>query len=376
MTQLPSSRLHERPAPSPSRRSRSDSTIPYTTSAREHVLAAQHFSTDHHELVMGPRDFREALPRLSWYRDEPIAEVSEIPLLLLAEFAGHHVRVALSGDGGDEVFGGYPKYRADALLRSAARRRRSALRGAFRLMKMRRTHRQLDRATDTLSMRDPLVRWVSWFRTTSSGMIEGLLKPALVVDALPERLAARLSTMLAAYEDVDAGRRMLLGDLLTYLPDNMLLRSDKVLMAGSLEGRMPLLDVALVERATSAPAGSRASLLQSKRILREATATIVPSVLRGGPKRGFNVPVDRFLVGEDGDLLRRLLLSDRTLSRGIFCPDGLRKAVLGSPQERLGSNVLFVLASFELWTRANVDRVTVRPPGIDELFEEEVCPPG
>ena len=338
-------------------------------------LAAQHFSTDHHELVMGPRDFREALPRLSWYRDEPIAEASEIPLLLLAEFAGHHVRVALSGDGGDEVFGGYPKYRADALLRSGGPAAALALRVAFRLMETRRTHRQLDRAADTLSVRDPLVRWVSWFRTTSSGVIDGLLEPALVVDALPERLAARLSTMLAAYEDVDPGRRMLLGDLFTYLPDNMLLRSDKVLMAGSLEGRMPLLDVALVERATSAPAGSRASLLQSKRILREATAKIVPTELRGGPKRGFAVPVEQFLMGADSDPLRRLLVSDRTLSRGIFRPDSLRRAVLGSPNERLGNRMLFVLASLELWARANVDRVTTSPPGIHDLFEEDAPAP-
>ena len=80
-------------------------------------VAAASAETDHHELVVGAEDFLAALPRLAWYRDEPLAETSEVPLLLLAELAGRHVKVVLSGDGGDEVFGGYPKYRAERLLR-------------------------------------------------------------------------------------------------------------------------------------------------------------------------------------------------------------------------------------------------------------------
>lgn len=332
---------------------------------------AEYFGTEHHELLVSKDQFLAAWPRLAWFRDDPIAEASEIPLLLLSEFAGRHVRVALSGDGGDEVFGGYPKYRADALVRRGGRAAALALLATLKILSARRTHRQLDRAAGTLSIRDPLVRWVSWFRTMEPSTLEELLAAELVDSPVPERLAGGLADLLASYPEVDEGRRMLLGDLFTYLPDNMLLRSDKVLMAGSLEGRMPLLDVEVVRRATAAPAGARASVWRSKRVLREATQTVVPSELRGGPKRGFQVPVERFLVEDGRDLIERLLLSERCLSRGIFRPDVLRKAVVGSREAGLSSSALFVLASFELWARANVDRVSTRPRSLDDLLAED-----
>jgi asparagine synthase (glutamine-hydrolysing) len=334
---------------------------------------AAHFGTDHHELLVSKDEFLRAWPRLAWYRDDPIAEASEIPLFLLSQFAGRHVRVALSGDGGDEVFGGYPKYRADALVRTGGRASALALRAGLRALSVRRTHRQLDRAVETLAIRDPLLRWVSWFRTMEPSTIDELLAAELVDSPVPERLATGLADLLSPCRNVDDGRRMLLGDLFTYLPDNMLLRSDKVLMAGSLEGRMPLLDLEIVRRATSAPAAARASVWRSKRVLREATQTVVPRELRGGPKRGFQVPVERFLIEEGRGLIEQLLLSERCLSRGIFRPDALRRAVVGSREAGLTSLTLFVLASFELWARANVDRVSTHPQPLDELVADDAA---
>ena len=331
-------------------------------------LAARHFGTEHHELGIDGSAFLDAWSRLAWYRDEPIAEASEIPLLLLSEFAGRHVRVALSGDGGDELFGGYPKYRADALLRSGGRASTLALGGLLGLLARKRTHRQLRRAVDTLGIDEPLVRWVSWFRTADADRLESLLAPRIADGPIPERLAANLGALLAPYAGLDEGRRMLLGDFWTYLPDNMLLRSDKVLMAGSIEGRMPLLDRELVERASAAPARSRSGLLRSKRLLRRALEESVPRALRGGPKRGFPVPIECFLVSEGRERVEQLLLSERSLSRGIFRPDALRAAVRGPVSERLGDSALFVLASFELWARANVDQVTTSPPGAAETL--------
>ena len=157
---------------------------------------------------------------------------------------------------------------------------------------------------------------------------------------------------------------MLLGDLFTYLPDNMLLRSDKVLMGGSLEGRMPLLDLALVQRATAAPAAQRSSLRRPKRVLREASKRIAPRELGAGPKRGFPVPVERFLVEDGRQLVEALLLSDRCLSRGVFAPDALRGIVTGT-SGAISASSLFTLASFELWARMNVDDVSTSPPEPD-----------
>jgi len=331
--------------------------------------AAQHFRTEHHELGIDRSAFLEAWPRLAWYRDEPIAEASEIPLLLLSEFAGRHVRVVLSGDGGDEVFGGYPKYRADAALRLGGRGAALALRAAIAVRSLRRTHSRLARAAETVSIRDPELRWVSWFRTMERATIDSLLAPSLVREPVAERLATALEERLGPYSALDDGRRMLLGDLFTYLPDNMLLRSDKVLMGGSVEGRMPLLDAELVQRVSSAPAGSRSSLLRGKRVLREAVQNIVPAPLQGGTKRGFPVPVAEFLAEDGRRLTEHLLLSERCADRGIFEPDAIRAALTGPGGSRIPSAGLFALASFELWARVNVDDVSVEPPSLETVLD-------
>jgi asparagine synthase (glutamine-hydrolysing) len=195
------------------------------------------------------------------------------------------------------------------------------------------------------------------------------LLPIVLDPPIAERLAAGLARLLAPYCEIEDGRRMLMGDMLTYLPDNMLLRSDKVLMAGSLEGRMPLLDLEVVRRATAAPAGARSSVIRPKRVLREAVLPLVPRELRGGPKRGFQVPVE-FLIDGDRGLIEQLLLSDRCLSRGIFEPDGLR-TVLADSTGRVSSSTLFVLASLELWARANIDTVSTHPPSAELLLAED-----
>jgi asparagine synthase (glutamine-hydrolysing) len=338
-------------------------------------ITATRFGTDHHELVVGSDDFLAALPRLAWFRDDPVAEPSEVPLLLLAELAGRHVKVVLSGDGGDELFGGYPKYRAERLLRAGGRAAAAALGLAGRLAARRPSHRRLDRAVETAAIRDEILRWASWFRTFSPVELSRLVAPDLVEAASAERLTRPLNERLAPYAHVDAGRRMLLGDLFTYLPDNMLLRADKVLMGASVEGRMPLLDVGVVERAVRAPASQRAGLRHPKAILREALGGLVPEAVLRLPKRGFPVPVASLLLDRGGATLERLLLSERTLGRGLLRPDEVRSLVNGEGMTAARELKLFTLASLEFFLRTNVDRVRLTPPeSLEELLEpaEEV----
>ena len=171
-------------------------------------VAARRFKTDHHEVVVGPGEFRDTLARLAWYRDEPISEPSEIPLLLLAELAGKHVKVVLTGDGGDELFGGYPKYRAERILRAGGPVAAATLRLAGQVVARRPSHRRLQRAIETLSIRDPLVRWASWFRSFSPADVAAILAPPLRETASTERLTQPLMKLLQPYAGVDAGRRM------------------------------------------------------------------------------------------------------------------------------------------------------------------------
>lgn len=325
---------------------------------------AHRLGTDHHELVVRTHDFVDALPRLAWYRDEPIAEPTEVPLLLLAELAGRNVKVVLTGDGGDEVFGGYPKYRADRLLRVGGPAAELALRAAGSVAAGRPTHRQIGRAVETLRTRDTLVRWASWFRTFSITELERMLEPGPAAHA--GTAAEPLRRLLEPYARLDSTRKMLIGDFLTYLPDNMLARGDKVLMAASVEGRMPLLDRQLVERAARLPGSARVGLRGGKAILTAALRGVVPSETLRRPKRGFPVPVASILAGDPR--LQALLRSERTLTRGIFRPDALRSLAAGGAVGAGQPLKVFTAVALELWLRVNVDEPRLRPPeSLDEL---------
>jgi asparagine synthase (glutamine-hydrolysing) len=337
-------------------------------------LAARRFGTEHHEVLVGRQDFLAALPRLAWYRDEPVAEPSEIPLLLLAELVGRHVKVVLSGDGGDEIFGGYPKYRAERLLRAGGPLAAVALRLVGGAAARRPTHRRLERAIETVAIADPLLRWASWFRSFAPDELDGLLTSDLRAAATPEQLVRPLAALLGPHTHLDAGRQMLIGDLLTYLPDNMLLRSDKVLMGASVEGRMPLLDYRIVERVTNVSASARAGLRGGKRVLQEAVGDLIPAELRRRPKRGFPVPIARFLLDDPRRLLERIVLSDRCLERGLFDPSELAALVDGDARYGQDRELkLFTVAALELWLRTNIDELRLEPP---ETIEELIAPEG
>jgi asparagine synthase (glutamine-hydrolysing) len=332
-------------------------------------VTAKRFGTEHHELVVGAGDFAGALARLAWYRDEPIAEPSEVPLLLLAEHAGRHVKVVLCGDGGDELFGGYPKYRVDPLLRLRVLPTPLLVRAGLAVLHGRPTHRRLGRAAATVTIRDPLVRWASWFRSFDLPTMRRLL-----ADGMPpvtsESLTQPLRAALDGYDELDPGARMLLGDLRTYLPDNMLARGDKVLMAASVEGRMPFLDAAIVERVSASPSRDRATLRAGKKVLRQAVRDLIPPEVARAPKRGFPLPLRSLLLGASDRLVERVLLSDRCLERGILDPDALRAFVAAAPLRPDGELELFTLCSLELWFRTAVDRLTVQPPeSLDELLD-------
>ena len=332
-------------------------------------LTAQQLKTDHYERAVGPDDFVDTLPRLSWYRDEPIAEPAEVPLLLLAELAGENVKVVLTGDGGDEIFGGYPKYRAERLLRAGGPLARFALQTAGLVAARRSSHRQLRRAIETVSIDDPLLRWASWFRSFSAAELGRVLAPPF--RPTPATLVAPLQALLEPYLGLDPTRRMLVGDFLTYLPNNMLLRGDKVLMAASVEGRMPLLDHTLIERVSNVSGSDRAGLLRSKAVLRKAVQDLVPPKILSEPKRGFPVPVESVLAADPR--LEQLLLSQRTLDRGIYDPAELRDLVTGNNGYRAGRELkVFTAVALELWLRVNVDELRLRPPdSLEELLGDD-----
>jgi asparagine synthase (glutamine-hydrolysing) len=141
-------------------------------------------------------------------------------------------------------------------------------------------------------------------------------------------------------------------------------------MGASVEGRMPFLDVHVIERVLRTPASQRAGLRRSKKVLREALAGLVPTEILRLPKRGFPVPVATLLFGLGGKTMERLLLSERALDRGLFRPDGVRALLAGDSVGPARELKLFTLASLELFLRANVDCIRLKPPeSLEELLD-------
>nr|MBK7067855.1 asparagine synthase (glutamine-hydrolyzing) [Deltaproteobacteria bacterium] len=326
---------------------------------------AEHLGTDHHELFAQP-DLVELLPEFVRYADEPFAISSALPTLLLARAARKEVTVVLTGDGGDEVFGGYAQYlfeRWASVLRMspsgldpAAIRAASAVYGQLgeRGAGFRRIARFLQAA------RRPTAggRRLAWANAPDDGEVRAMLSPEL--------REGHRSTAARLDDEIDAGLRRLAPeaitnafDVLLYLPDEMLAKVDRMTMAASLEARSPLLDLALVQRlagvafARKVPGLGRSSL---KQVLRAAVGDLLPPEGRDAPKWGFNVPLDPWFRGKARSYLLEHLSPERVARRGVFDPAAVRDVLARFDAGRADANThVFPLLVFELWAEQYLD---------------------
>jgi len=254
---------------------------------------ARHFRTDHHTFEVRPNAV-ELIERLVWHHDQPFGDSSAIPTFLLSELTKGHVTVALSGDGGDELFAGYQRFAAAMLLRHyerVPRSARTALRdGLWHLPaslaggRAGRVQRFLRRADEGLP--GALRSWISIFAEPDR---RALLGDRADGWALADYTAAWERT--AGAGDLD---RMLHVNLRTYLLDDLLPKVDRMSMAHGLEVRSPFLDTRLIEHALTIPAEHKLRGLSLKRVLKAAVADLLPPAVLRRPKQGFGVPLDRW----------------------------------------------------------------------------------
>lgn len=307
---------------------------------------ARTFGTRHHETRLGPREFLQLMPAAVWHRDEPLAEPSEIPLLALSRLAREHVTVVLSGEGGDELFGGYPKYRVDALLAGAGRAGRAVV-GERRLHGLAGWHRLPRRArmaVGALATAAPERRWPAWFGADRLAALSpdglGTLDPALAaIDA-----------------DLHPLDRMLALDVESYLVDNLLIRGDKMTMAASIEGRMPLLDHDLAEYAARMPVALKASPRRTKIVVREVARRRLPVELLSRKKVGFAVPVGPWFSGSLGDALERLAFGDDARPDPLVDPQRVRRALALHRAGRYDfGKELWSVLTLDVWARIFLD---------------------
>ena len=320
-------------------------------------LVAQHFGTEHHELVVTCSDLSDYWPLLTWHRDEPVSEPSDLGVYLISRLARQHVKVVLSGEGGDELFAGYPKYVVDwlaayyQLLPTVVRD--SGITPL--LQRLPYGMRKLKFAAQVLSQEAPQ-RWLSWF-----GIFNGPLKDSLLsertkacVDSDASRIFRR---WLHEHPQRDDLSSMLYLDTKIWLPDNLLMKGDKMTMAASLEARIPLLDSHLIEYAASIPSEVKVRPFSAKYLLKRAYADFLPAPILTRKKMGFNVPTGTWFREGQRHLLVRLLLSERARSRGYFSMPFVAQMLRDHLEGRTNYQAqLFLLASLELWFRVFIDR--------------------
>ena len=321
-------------------------------------LVAGHFNTDHHEMLMGS-SVADVLPRIVWFQDEPVADPAAIPTYFICQFASKSVKVVLTGEGGDEILGGYPRYwwldmservHAYRLGRWAEAGMRTAL--AARLPETRVVHR-LRTLVGTAPLGDRHLEWVS----NMDGRLQRELRNGAVATGDTPRGASVLIDDLlhrGALESTVASLMYI--DFKTWLPDNILMKIDRMSMAASVEARVPFLDHRLVEFVATLPHRLKVRNFGTKRLLRHTMKPILPAQTLRRRKTAFRVPLDSWLAGELRDLLTDTLTSARARTRGFFHPrvvDRLLTEQRGGGRE--STRPLFNLLWLELWLRQFAD---------------------
>ena len=282
---------------------------------------AAHLETDHTTLVVTPREARDVIPRLAQLFDEPFADSSQIPTYLVSQLARQDVTVSLSGDGGDELFGGYERY---AFVRRFWRRagwlprqvRGVISRGLQPFRKPVGVGRKLGTLADFLAARDAqhfYTRFHTHWKRPQEVVIGGRLSSTPFYNCAEW---ARRDSLLESMMYVDS---------ITYLPDDILTKVDRVSMGVSLEARVPLLDHRVVEFAWSLPTQCRVHRGESKRVLRQLLARFVPPAMMQRPKVGFGVPIGDWLRGPLRDWAAGLLDEQRLRREGFFRPAAIQQ---------------------------------------------------
>ena len=301
---------------------------------------ARHLGTDHHELYVSEADMLGVVPRLAQIYSEPFADSSQIPTLLVSQMARRHVTVALSGDGGDELFSGYTRYdqlarlaRALRLVPAPARRGLAGAIGSLPAERWDRLLRLVPRALLTGERRhlgDKLLKGADVLRQRDVGQIYRALvslwhRPEQLVPGAHEPATA-FATLGAPSGWDDPIRRAMDLDLVTYLPDDILAKVDRASMAVGLETRVPLLDHRIVELAADLPLDHLRRNGRTKWPLRQLLYRHLPETLVERPKMGFGVPLETWLRGPLRDWAEALIDERRLTSEGYLDPAPIRRA--------------------------------------------------
>ncbi|MFH0962846.1 MAG: asparagine synthase (glutamine-hydrolyzing) [Planctomycetota bacterium] len=320
-------------------------------------LAADSLGTDHYHTVMTARHLQDALHDVVGLLDEPLGDASIIPTYLLSKFTREHVTVALAGDGGDELFAGYPTYIAHRIAKGYR-----ALPELIRTRVFARAVRALpvskrNFSLDFMAKRflagvelPPVERHMTWMGSFTPGEIRALLRPDFAGDCAVAGVyqAAEEEARLASTgTPLEMAQRI---DLRMYLEEDILVKTDRASMANSLEVRVPYLDHRIVEFALGLPMRWKLHGVTTKWILKRIAQRYLPARIVHRPKKGFGIPVARWLDGDLKSWAAELLSETRLARQGIFDPAAVTKLLADHHANRRDNRKgLWTILIFQLW---------------------------
>lgn len=317
---------------------------------------ANHFGTEHHELVVDPCKV-DVLPKIIWQLDEPFADHSCLPVYYLAKLARKYVKVCLSGDGGDELFGGYDRYRYQLLSNYYNKLPKLIGSNTHKIL----NGRVKDKAKrfSEFSYLPEEQRYSKWFTIFSEKEKEDIYS-----DFMNKKITNKdsSSVMIKNYKNYnDKLNNLFYIDIKQYIPNDILTKIDKMSMINSLEVRVPLLDYRLVELSAIIPSRFKVNWFNKKCIFKKALKGIIPDKILERKKQGFGIPIESWFKNDLKSYAQDILLSERCVQRNYFKRDYVKDLLeKHSRGEKNYGNHIWELLCFELWNRIYIDGEKVK----------------
>ena len=327
---------------------------------------ARLFKTDHHEYIIKP-DATKIVDDLVWYLDEPFSDPSAIPTYFVSKIARENVTVVLTGDGGDEMFGGYPHYRAEAMLNSIGKIhpfiRNKVLKNLFKFFpttpfaKFNYQKNRLLRNLDRVDI-PPEARFFSRHQVFNDEAKSQLYSKDFFSELNGNfEISDQLMSLLDFPHQEDSINKMLYLDTHLYLPNDMLVKVDRMSMANSLEARVPLLDHKLAEFVATIPSTLKVEGLETKSILKKTMSKLLPHEILYRKKQGFDVPLNVWFRNDLENMAAKILLDRKSINRGLFNKSYIEQIIkTHRKKEKDLSFQIWTLIVFEKWCRAFLDK--------------------
>jgi asparagine synthase (glutamine-hydrolysing) len=330
-------------------------------------LAAQRYGSKHYEISISPDEFATFLPSYVWHMEEPVCQPPAVALYYVSKLASQHVKVLISGEGGDEAFGGYENYRNIFWFE-----RMKSILGPFRIP-LGHLITNLGQLVHSrvLAKYGPRMNipFDQYYLSRTSSPFEFFARESssLYTDAMAEIVDRDESTSvtrkyLARVSNCNILNQMLYVDTNTWLPDELLVKADKMTMANSVELRVPLLDHQVLEFAANLPRNQKVRLWSMKYLLKKALRGHLPDAILFRRKAGFPVPYESWLQNNLRDFVLDVLLDSRTISRGYFRKSTIETLLTSSVKSGKYAKEVFSLLILELWHRTFIDQNSYQFP--------------